>query len=443
MVGTCRRSFLFFSAVTLYVISVVNCHKRLQSPGTHGLEWVDASWSNVSSVCDLVEGGYESSGKPVYVCRASDAAFGQGVTVSGWLSVERAVCFVVYQGTAYALSGYYQVLTNPRRRFLRWLGIDEGDWTANQLQDYLKVAVSAAYLRDEETYIYVGRFKDEQLGIHPGYVYNSNKKFLYIEDSKFTAAKQWKSRREDTPVKTVYKYELLVAEAPDQFQLINRDLLTNSNGLTWEETNYTALTTVKSKIEGGRLNDGTRTFFCRSLDHNQNSKGALYPGLVSEKTGACYVDFEGQNNTFVYLSRYQVLTNVNNRVITWEKHSGGDVGDLKTAVVGGRNSEGSLYYIARRDQQVGRLSVSEGEFQFCDPGDDLYPVVFYYRQHYKDHPCRSDDAEYEVMHSSPSSDSLSPTPPQPTTQNSANGSQTPIFSTTTSNNQTSSPGDDY
>lgn len=159
------------------------------------------------------------------------------------------------------------------------------------------------------------------------------------------------------------------------------------------------------------------------------------------------MDFEGKpNSSFIYLSRYQVLTNPNKRAITWETHYSGEVGDMKTVVGGGRDSKGLAYYVARRGTTVGRLYAIEGEFQFCDPGDsELYPLVFYYRQHYNDnaHPCQRVDEEYDVMHAHPAKTCDQTTMPPPTTQSSTITSQKPILETTIAGGSTRPKGDDY
>lgn len=89
------------------------------------------------------------------------------------------------------------------------------------------------------------------------------------------------------------------------------------------------------------------------------------------------------------------------------KASSGDLGNEKTAVLGGQNDNGEKYYLARRNNIVGRVFKSDGEFQYCDLGDsDQHPTVFYYRKPFAEakYKCQSDDGEYEVLHVQPHSD---------------------------------------
>lgn len=246
---------------------------------------MEASWENVSSISDLVHGGYETNGKEVYVCRATKLVFGGGYTVSGQLSLEKAACFVVYKEKTYVLTLNFQVLTNPKKRYLRWLSIieDPNENEANKLTDYVDKAVVAGYLQDEEEYMYVGRFNDGfgNWGLHPGYVLGTSKKFYFLNQTQCTEAKEWKTLRTDIKVKVDTQYELLVAEYPDKFQQLDDALLTYSNSLIWMDTNYTSLASVKAKVIAGRIKGSqTDLYFCRTVDHNGNPNGALYPGIV-------------------------------------------------------------------------------------------------------------------------------------------------------------------
>ena len=97
--------------------------KTTPLPPTHhattcNLVWVDASKDNVSSIPNMIKGGYEENGEEQFICRTRDPADVNSFT--GKMTIRQGLCLISWRPDR-AYNAYYQVLTNPKKVSLRWV----------------------------------------------------------------------------------------------------------------------------------------------------------------------------------------------------------------------------------------------------------------------------------------------------------------------------------
>lgn len=358
----------------------------------NGLEWVYSNWKNLSYIEHKIPGGYELNGEPLYICRVGDGVLGNGWSFPGRLSLIEQICTIRGVKWALLLTGYFQVLTNPKGRYLKWSHHKDGDLPPN--------AVEAARFIDPDEISYVSRNSSDGWGrqIQPGEMYKPYKAALFAFRIQYTYTNAYitdtKWMVPQSPV-----YEVLSVVPPNGFQQLSESMLHESSGFIWVNADYKTLGKVADKLLVGTVKRA-ESYVCRVVDPNENDEGALYPGTVSSKTGVCYVKKENEN--FAYLSRYQVLTNPKKLKIQWTEDKDGNLNPEK-AVFGGKSKNGDNYYIGRTQKDnpegviAGRISLKEKNFVFCDINEEPAPNMFYYQSPIEESPKCKTLTKYDFL----------------------------------------------